>query len=138
MPGTINYSFPLRKFRKGFFEGNQDTIRAVRENIKILLLTKKGERVVNGGIGTNIPILLGSLFEQIVPAELEVRIRSEIESAIRVWMPEIKLVSLKLYSEDTVGGIGVSLDTNQVLIRMKYVLKNADQLVDSVQLTLSP
>ena len=60
MAGTINYSFPLRKFRQGFFEGNQDTIRAVRENIKILLMTKKGERVINGGIGTNIPILLGS------------------------------------------------------------------------------
>ena len=69
-------------------------------------------------------MLIGSLFEQIVPAELEVRIRSEIESALRVWMPEIKLVSLRLYSEDTAREIGVSLDTNQVLVRMKYVLKN--------------
>ena len=101
-------------------------------------MTKKGERVINGGIGTNIPALLGSLFEQIVPAELEVRIRSEIESALRTWMPEVSLVALKIYSEINAQEIGASLDSNQVLVRMKYVLKNADQLVDSVQLTLSP
>lgn len=138
MAGTINYSFPLRKFRQGFFEGNQDTIRAVREDIKILLMTKKGERVINGGIGTNIPILLGQLFEQIVPEELEVRIRSEIEAALATWMPEIKLVELKLYFEDNGGDIGVVVERNQVLIRMKYVLTNANRVTDSVQLTLSP
>jgi phage baseplate assembly protein W len=138
MAGTINYSFPLRKFRQGFFEGNQDTIRAVRENIKILLMTKKGERVINGGIGTNIPILLGSLFEQIVPEEMEVRIRSEITNALRTYMPEVKLTSLKLYFEDNANEIGAVLERNQVLIRMKYVLTKADSVVDSVQLTLSP
>ena len=138
MAGTINYSFPLRKFRQGFFEGNQDTIRAVREDIKILLMTKKGERLVNGRIGTNIPILLGSLFEQIVPEELEVRIRSEVEAAVRTYMPEIKLVSLKLYFEDNASDIGISIERNQVLIRMKYLLTNANSVVDSVQLTLSP
>ena len=138
MAGTINYSFPLRKFRQGFFEGNQDTIKAVRENIKILLMTKKGERVVNGGIGTNIPILLGSLFEQIVPEELEVRIRSEVEAAIKTWMPEVRLTDLKIYTEINAQEAGVSLDRNQVLIRMKYVLTGAERVSDAVQLTLSP
>ena len=138
MAGTINYSFPLRKFRQGFFEGNQDTIRAVREDIKILLMTKKGERVLNSGIGTNIPILLGSLFEQIIPEELEARIRSEVETAIKVWMPEVKLIDLRLYFEDNAQDIDVSLERNQVLIRMKYVLTNAERVVDSVQLTLNP
>jgi phage baseplate assembly protein W len=138
MAGTINYSFPLRKFRQGFFEGNQDTIRAVREDIKILLMTKKGERVVNGGIGTNIPILLGSLFEQIIPEEMEARIRSEIETALVNFMPEVKLIDLKLYFEDNAGEIGTTVERNQVLIRMKYVLTNANRVTDSVQLTLSP
>ena len=138
MAGTINYSFPLRKFRQGFFEGNQDTIRAVRENIKILLMTKKGERVINGGIGTNIPTLLGSLFEQIMPEEMEARIRSEVETAIATWMPEVKLTSLNLYFEDTAGNAGVSLERNQVLIRMQYVLSSLPAAGDSVQLTLSP
>mgnify|MGYP003657173871 CR=1 FL=1 len=101
MAGTINYSFPLRKFRQGFFEGNQDTIRAVRENIKIL-------------------------------------IRSEVQTAIATWMPEVKLTSLNLYFEDTAGNAGVSLERNQVLIRMQYVLSSLPAAGDSVQLTLSP
>ena len=65
----INLKFPLRAFRKGFFEMNNTTVDAVREDIKILLLTKKGERVVNPTIGTNIPILLGELFEPIKKVE---------------------------------------------------------------------
>ena len=50
----INLKFPLRAYRKGFFEMNNTTRAAIREDIKILLLTKKGERVVNSSIGTNI------------------------------------------------------------------------------------
>ena len=66
----VNLKFPLRSFRKGFFEMNDTTIDAVKEDIKILLLTKKGERVVNSSIGTNIPILLGEMFEPIKKNEM--------------------------------------------------------------------
>ena len=34
---SINLKFPLKSYRRGFFQGNTDTIRAVRENIKVLL-----------------------------------------------------------------------------------------------------
>ena len=77
------------------------------------------------------------LYYWVVPEEMEVRIRGEINSAIRAWMPDIKLVSLKIYFEDNASDIGVSIERNQVLIRMKYVLTNANGVVDSVQLTLS-
>ena len=59
----INLKFPLRSYRRGFFEMNTTTLAAIREDIKILLLTKKGERLINTDIGTNIPILAGQLFE---------------------------------------------------------------------------
>ena len=66
----INLKFPLRAYRKGFFEMNNTTRDAIREDIKILLLTKKGERVVNSTIGTNIPILAGQLFEPAIKEDL--------------------------------------------------------------------
>ena len=62
---SINLKFPLKSYRRGFFQGNTDTISAVRENIKILLLTLKGERVMHANLGTNIPVLQGQLFEPI-------------------------------------------------------------------------
>ena len=75
----INLKFPLRAYRKGFFEMNNTTRDAIREDIKILLLTKKGERVVNGSIGTNIPILAGQLFEPAIREDLEPQITLEWE-----------------------------------------------------------
>ena len=51
---SINLKFPLKSYRRGFFQGNTDTISAVRENIKILLLTNKGERVMHANLGTGI------------------------------------------------------------------------------------
>ena len=58
---SINFKFPLKSYRRGFFQGNTDTISAVRENIKILLLTQKGERVMHGEMGTNILYSQGQL-----------------------------------------------------------------------------
>ena len=54
---SINLKFPLKSYRRGFFQGNTDTISAVRENIKTLLLTLKGERINDANLGTNIPVL---------------------------------------------------------------------------------
>ena len=53
---SINLKFPLKSYRRGFFQGNTDTISAVRENIKVLLLTTKGERVMHAELGTRIPV----------------------------------------------------------------------------------
>ena len=94
----VNLKFPLRSYRKGFFEMNNTTIDAVKEDIKILLLTKKGERVVNPSIGTNIPILLGELFEPIEKKEMEARIGAEIRSALETWMPYVTMDGIEVFS----------------------------------------
>ena len=58
---SINFKFPLKSANRGFFQGNKTTIGAIREDIKILLMTVKGERVMHKNMGTNIPILAGQL-----------------------------------------------------------------------------
>ena len=87
---SINFKFPLRSYRRGFFQGNTDTISAVRENIKTLLLTLKGERVNDANLGTNIPVLQGQLFEPITREETFENIRLEIETAIATTAASIK------------------------------------------------
>ena len=125
----INLKFPLRSYRRGFFEMNNTTTAAVRENIKTLLMTAKGERVVNPSIGTNIPTLMGQLFEQIEPREMEAKIGAEITTALETWMPEVKMVGITVYTQDTVPG-GTSLNTNDILIRMSYVYSDQAGIVD--------
>ena len=107
---SINYKFPLRSFRRGFFEGNTDTISAVRENIKTLLLTLKGERINDANLGTNIPVLQGQLFEPITREETFENIRLELESA---------------------------LGNNKIRVNMTYVITDQQAMVDNINLTLN-
>ena len=130
----INLKFPLRAFRKGFFEMNNTTVDAVREDIKILLLTKKGERVVNPTIGTNIPILLGELFEPIKKLEMESRIGAEIRSALETWMPYVTMDKIEIFSADD-APFGTNINQNDILVRMDYILNDAGGIRDSIQLT---
>lgn len=132
----INLKFPLRAYRRGFFEMNHSTLNAVREDIKILLLTKKGERVVNSGIGTNIPILAGQLFEPTKKETMVNEIGSEIRSALSDWMPYVTLSSIKVFDE-TDAPAGYNIQRSQVLILMDYSLNDASGLNDSIALTIN-
>jgi|TARA_R110002110_G_scaffold31793_1_gene111410 phage baseplate assembly protein W len=125
----INLKFPLRAYRRGFFEMNETTTAAVRENIKTLLMTVKGERVVNPSVGTNIPTLMGQLFEQIEPGEMEARIGAEITTALATWMPEVQMVGITVYTQDTLPG-GTALNPNDILVRMDYTYSGVADMVD--------
>ena len=131
----INLKFPLRSYRRGFFEMNTTTMSAIREDIRILLLTKKGERLVNTDIGTNIPVLAGQLFEPHKSEVLEEQIAAEIRGALARWMPYVKLQGLNVYS-DVDAPPGYTVQVNQALVLMQYTLENANGMRDSLALTL--
>ena len=131
----INLKFPLRSYRRGFFEMNTTTLAAIREDIKILLLTKKGERLINTDIGTNIPILAGQLFEPHDRDVLEEQIGTEVRGALAAWMPYIKLQGLNVYS-DVDAPPGYNVQRNQALVLMNYSLENANGMSDSLALNL--
>jgi len=131
-PGFINFSFPLRAYRRGFFEGNSTTISSVREDIKILLLTKKGERLINPSIGTNMSVFAGELFNQISPEEMKIRITSEIKDALATWMPHVTLTNITIQTTDD----NPNLEDTHIAILMNYQLTNAEAATDSVQLTI--
>ena len=132
----INLKFPLRAYRKGFFEMNNTTRDAIREDIKILLLTKKGERVVNSTIGTNIPILAGQLFEPAIKEDLEPEITIEVKQALATWMPYVTLESLEVFTSAEAPR-GIALEETQILVVMEYLVNNAEAMRDSIQLTVN-
>ena len=132
----INLKFPLRAYRKGFFEMNNTTLDAVREDIKILLLTKKGERLINPDIGTNIPIMAGQLFEPHERSVLEQEMGAEIRSALETWMPYVTLMEINVYSNVDAPS-GYNVQRNQALVLMSYSLNSANGLSDSLALTLN-
>lgn len=126
----INLKWPLRKYRRGFFEGNNTTINAVTEDIKILLLTRRGERLIHTDMGSNISVFDSILFEQTNKAEFKATIEGEIITLLEKWMPHVKLTKLEILDRDDSPGLTV----NQILIKMNYVLTNAEQLGDSIEI----
>jgi len=130
---SINYKFPLRSFRRGFFEGNTDTISAVRENIKTLLLTLKGERINDANLGTNIPVLQGQLFEPITREETFENIRLEIESAIARYLPYIRVTNIRMITQEEEPILG----NNKIRVNMTYVITDQQAMVDNINLTLN-
>ena len=130
---SINLKFPLKSYRRGFFQGNSDTISAVRENIKTLLLTTKGERVMHNDLGTNIPVLQGQLFEPITRDETLENIRLEIETAIQTYLPYIRIHNIKMITQNEEPNLG----NNRIRVNMSYSIADQSALVDNVDITLN-
>ena len=127
---SINLKFPLKSYRRGFFQGNTDTLNAVRENIKTLLMTSKGERVMHAGLGTQIPVLQGQLFEPIVKEETFENIRLEIETAMKRYLPYIRIIDIRLITQDEEPELG----NNKVRISMDYAIADQGALVDTINI----
>ena len=131
--GSINFKFPLKSVNRGFFQGNKTTITAIREDIKTLLMTVKGERLMNKDMGTNIPVLAGQLFEPIHKIELLEKIRMEINTAVENYLPFIRLQDVKLFtSEDD-----PNLTVNQVRVSMAYIVTDQQAMADKMTFTVS-
>ena len=130
---SINLKFPLKSYRRGFFQGNTDTISAVRENIKVLLLTTKGERVMHAELGTQIPVLQGQLFEPITRDETFENIRLEIETAIQTYLPYIRILNIKMITQEEEPRLG----NNKIRVNMSYVISDQNALADNVDITLN-
>ena len=131
--GSINFKFPLKSANRGFFQGNQTTILAVREDIKTLLMTVKGERVMNKNMGTDLPILAGQLFEPIRQTELLEKIRLEITNAIETYLSFISLQNIDLITSEQ----DPSLTVNQVRISIAYIIKDQQAMADRMTFTVT-
>ena len=134
MVNSINFKWPLNAHLRGFFDGNTTTIGAVRENIKVLLLTNRGERVMHGNMGTGILASSQSiLFEPNLRDEAFEGIRLEIETAIKNYLPYITILNIKMITQDEEPRLG----NNKIKLNMSYTITDQTALVDNVNLTVN-
>jgi len=131
--GSINFKFPLKSINRGFFQGNQTTVSAIREDIKILLMTVKGERVMNKNMGTTISILAGQLFEPIHQTELLEKIKLEISTAMETYLPFVSLQNIDLTTSEQDSNLTV----NQIRISMNYIIKDQQTMADRMTFTVT-
>jgi phage baseplate assembly protein W len=108
----------------GYFASTKSTIDAVKEDIKLLLKTQQGERVMQPALGMNIRRFL---FEQITENTV-IQIENDIVDTFARWLPFVQLNDINIDITDQ--------DKNTIKINVKFAIANAPNDLQSVGVVL--
>ncbi len=112
----------------GIFAVNYTTISQARENLKNLILTKKGERVMQPEFGCDIWELL---FEPISEDVISTQIENSILSAVEIWLPYINIDKIIFdYDEN-------DIDSNKINVEVKFSLKSNPTITESINININ-
>ena len=90
---------------------------AVKESLKNLILTDRGERLMQPEVGGNIRAML---FENMTPAGLKL-IEDQVRTTIEIYEPRARL-------QDVI--VSASLDDNTVRVKVIFFIRNIDQALE--------
>ena len=93
----IGLKLPFTRDRAGLFGQTETTLEQAGHNIKNLLLTAKGERVMQPDFGSDLRALL---FEQDTEDFID-RIQLAIEEAISTWLPYINIEEANVITDES-------------------------------------
>ena len=108
----------------GYFASTKTTMDAVKEDVKLLLLTQQGERLFQPLLGMNIRRFL---FEQITENTV-VEIENDIVDTFSRWLPFVQLNDIKVDITDQYR--------NKIKIDVKFNIANAPNDLQSVGVVL--
>tara|TARA_R100001377_G_scaffold25856_1_gene14008 strand:+ start:22 stop:513 length:492 start_codon:yes stop_codon:yes gene_type:complete len=122
----IGIDLPIRKGndKDGYFATTSTTIEAVKNNIRNLLNTNQGERLMQPNLGIN---LRRYLFSQITDETL-VSIQDSITSTFSFWLPFVQIQNISLKS---------GTNANSIIINILFNIKQDPNTSDSVQVSIS-
>ena len=125
----IGIDLPFRKSngKEGYFASTTTTIEAVKNNIRNLVRTNKGERLMQPQLGLN---LRNYLFEQFTD-ELVLSIQNDIVDVFKQWMPfiEIRDIQVSLDENDSIG-------KNKMSINIVFNITRDPDTLESVQIEI--
>ena len=127
----IGIDLPFRKSDgiEGWFASTTTTITAVKNNIRNLLNTHKGERYMQPNIGLN---LRKFQFEQFTD-ELRLQIENDILDTFEFWLPFIQVRDLKVQMSDATAG---SVNNNKLIISVVFNITRDPNTLESVQVEI--
>ena len=125
----IGVKLPIQNGQQGYFDSSLTTIDQVKTNIRNLLLTIKGERLMHPEFGTDINAIL---FEQ-DDGTLVDRLEESIVSAIEKWLPYISISKIQINNETD----AINLHKQVYSIKLEFVLKQDPTIFESVTLTVA-
>ena len=109
---------------QGYFATTKTTMDAVKNDIKLLLMTQRGERLFQPFLGMDIRRFL---FEQITD-DTGFEIENDIVETFQTWLPFVQLQDIKV-------DLG-NQDKNQIKINITFNIRNAPTELQSVGVVL--
>ena len=122
---SIGLDFPFRKSdgKDGYFASTNTTIEAVKNNIRSLLNTERGERLFQPNIGLNLKKYLFDLMDE----DTIITIQNEISSTIKFWLPFVNITNINVNRQDNL---------NKINIKINFHITKDPSTIQSVELSV--
>jgi phage baseplate assembly protein W len=93
---SIGVRLPLRRSSTTGFVMNRSLLSTVKQNLKMLLLTTPGERVMVPDYGVG---LRNFLFSNFTP-DLIARVENKIKEQVKIYMPAVNIKNIAVNTKD--------------------------------------
>ena len=112
----------------GVFATNFTTLTQAKSNLTNLILTRKGERVLQPEFGCDIYKVL---FEQIIDGEIDYEVERVISEAVGMWLPYLEINEIVVDYNDEYK------DANKFGVEINFSLKSNRNLSESVTINVN-
>ena len=121
---SVGLEFPLGRVGggDGYFKSTKTTVESIKNNIRLLLQTHRGERVFQPNLGMD----LRSLIFEPLTEDITIQIENNIVDVYSRWLPFVDLRNINVNRKD---------DLNQVNINIDFNIRRAPNSLESVQVT---
>jgi len=121
---SVGIDFPFGRVGggDGYFKTTKTTVDSIKNNIKLLLQTHRGERVFQPNLGME----LRSLIFEPLTEDITIQIENNIVDVFSRWLPFVDLRNIQVERKD---------DSNQVNINIDFNIRRAQNSLESVQVT---
>jgi phage baseplate assembly protein W len=124
----IGIGINRRADANGIFPVNYTTVNQAKDNLRNLILTKKGERPMNPDFGCE---LWNILFDEIINGDTDSRIENAIVSAVNQWLPYLEVSNIEIDAGDA------RKDENKIVINIGFALRINNTLRDSITINVT-
>ena len=126
----IGIDLPFRKSdgREGWFASTSTTIEATKNNIRNLLSTNQGERLMQPSLGIN---LRKYLFNPLTP-ETILEMQDNILDVFEFWLPFVEVRDIKINTADTEPDV----NQNELSLEILFNILQDPTTLESAQISL--
>jgi len=121
----VGITLPITNGNTGMFAQSTSTIQQIKSNYKNLILTKKGERLMQPDFGTDLHRIL---FENITENTLD-NARLTVVQATERWMPFLEIIKFELQNP-------VNENPHRININVTYRFRNNPTVTDSITVSV--